>query len=204
MTPEETHGTTEPEMKEHAAAHSATGVTQSLAIRSKHRLRALFRILFGLRRRGFDVPIIASILFTIFPLALVYQQNRLIADQGRISDEQRKIMNTQAEIARDQIKLTSLQALAEQANSSRQLRLALNGVTGVITDLGAVMSSYRDIQNMSVRVQGHVMKSEIPQTFSIDETFPDFNPGLCGDHYAKLFPALRCFMWVARVPAFRQ
>jgi hypothetical protein len=124
------------------------------------KLVRVFRVLFSPRREGYDLPIILVICFTILPFLLLYQQNQLISEQGRISDAQRKIMDQQTQ-------LSKLQSLADQSNMYRLLQLDLNGIAEVIGDMSAAIGAYDHAKDESFPLMARVWMNGCPKRFDL-------------------------------------
>jgi hypothetical protein len=153
------------------------------------RMKEVIVVVFSFRRRGFDIPIALATLFTIFPVLLLFQQNQLIRDQGRISDQQRQIMNTQNDISRQQTELVKLQSLAEQSNMYRQLQLDINGVVGVIGDVSTAAAAYDDARDETVPLNARILVNGSSKSFDLNLEARGFNLSLCSERYRPYLPS---------------
>jgi hypothetical protein len=172
----------EPSFKSEVEVAGDTAAQQSKRarlVRIWRRLKVLSTVVFSFRRRGFDTPIALVLLFTVFPVLLLFQQNQLIREQGSISDQQRQIMNTQSDISRQQTELIKLQALAEQSNMYRQLQLDINGINRVRGHISTAKGAYDERKNATVRVKGSLLLNESRVPFDFDVKAQNFELSLC-------------------------
>jgi hypothetical protein len=127
-------------------------------------------------------PIAVSLLLAIAPIILLYQQNRLIAIQGKIADSQTKLIQ--------------LQTLAARSDQSRQLYSDYQSVINIVSRLESALSLYEKAGHLTVRVDGRAtQKNAATEAPQFDQTLKarDYDLDLCG----PTFPAsLRPTNWL--------
>jgi len=131
-------------------------------------LRQIFAVFFTIKSSGFGVPIAVSLLLSIAPIILLYQQNTLIALQGRVVDNQTQLMR--------------LQTLAAQSEQARQLYLDITAIIKVVAQLEAAGRVYEKVRTLQVKVAGREQQvgGVTPPEFDQTVVAKDYTLDLCG------------------------
>jgi hypothetical protein len=147
-----------------------------------HKINTMLRILFTVRSRGFGVPIVVSLLLAMAPIILLFQQNKLIAIQGQITNNQTKLME--------------LQTLAARSEQSRQLYSDSQQLVEIISRMTAALSVYEKARNLTFRVHGRAKgdgATTDPPRFDQTVIARDYDLDLCGPNFPQ---SLRSLQWL--------